>query len=294
MTTPTETPAGTTAPAAPTARHRRIWSGVFSDLDLWVKDRGTVPRRRTADPEEYRLANWLNVQRTNHRAGKLHQDYIDQLQEIHGALETRRTRTHREWAEDIAAFHKAHGRMPSSTAADPAERSLGHYVADRLRPGIRSGDITNYDCEPLAGIPGAIGRLNRTHRQWAEAIAAFHEANGRMPSSKTSDAAERSLGNYIIRRLRPGIRSGAITQNDYAPVADLPGAVSRARKSSSDYFQDLLAFAAAHGRMPGWKDARPLAAWVRRVRNAGPADSSAAQYLARVEAVAENLKAGQS
>lgn len=187
-----------TAVPAPTPRHRMIWTAALDGITSWSETHGRLPRRRTEDPEEYRLANWLNVQRANHRAGKLHPDYVAALEAVPGAFETRRTRTHREWAADIADFHAVHGRRPEPTAADPEERPMGHYLSSRLRPGLAAGKISTEDCAPLAAVPGAL-------------------------------------------------------------------APTRTRTSSDSYLLQLRAHVAATGQMPGWKENRPLARWVRRV-----------------------------
>ena len=222
MTAPAETPAEAKAPAPPTPRHNLIWTGVFNDLASWVEVNGGLPKRRSKDAEEYRLANWLNVQRANHRAGKLHEGYVKRLEAVPGAFETRPTRTHRQWAEGIAAFYEKHGRLPGIGSSDPHERSLGHYLNDRLRPGIRTGIITASDIEPIAEIPGTV-----------------------VPARK--------------------------------------------RTSSEAYFRDLKEYAAKHGRMPGWKDARPLARWVRRVLTASAGESTYLAYREGVAAVADDV-----
>lgn len=208
-------------PVAPTARHQRIWSAVFDELDAWTKANGRLPKRRAKDSEEYRLANWLNVQRANHRAGKLHPDYITALGGIQGAFETRRTRTHREWASEIADFHATHGRTPAANASDPEERSLGHYLTERLRPGVASGVITSADSAPLASVPNALSPL-------------------------------------------------------------------RHRTTSAQYLEQLRAHVAATGVMPGWKDERPLARWVRRVLTASTSEHTHTFY-AEVNALRSSL-----
>lgn len=197
MTAPTEEKAAAKSPAAPTPRHRRIWSAVFADLSAWVETHGDVPKRRSKDAEEYRLANWLNVQRSNHRSGKLHQDYIDQLETVPGALETRPTRTHREWAEAVADFHRTHGRLPGTGADDKAERSLGHYLADRLRPGIRSGAIKDEDFAPIAAIAGTVApaRERKSSETYFRELKEYTAANGRMPGWQDA----RPLARWVRR-----------------------------------------------------------------------------------------------
>lgn len=62
-----------------------VWNGFFADLQEWTKKNGRTPRRRSTDPDEYRLANWLNRQLVNHRAGKLSAAWTRKLRRA-GAL----------------------------------------------------------------------------------------------------------------------------------------------------------------------------------------------------------------
>lgn len=55
----------------PTTARPAEWETAFSDVAAWVEAHGHLPRRRSADHEELRLANWLNRNRQNQRAGRL-------------------------------------------------------------------------------------------------------------------------------------------------------------------------------------------------------------------------------
>ena len=70
--------------------YRSKWQAVFADFTAWIDAYGSLPKRRTEDKEEYRLANWLNVQRANQRAGKLRPDLAVKLSAVPGALPAHR------------------------------------------------------------------------------------------------------------------------------------------------------------------------------------------------------------
>lgn len=55
----------------PTMARAGEWQSTFAAVAAWVDVHGSLPRRRSADPEELRLANWLNRNRQNERAGGL-------------------------------------------------------------------------------------------------------------------------------------------------------------------------------------------------------------------------------
>lgn len=63
----------------------QAWHGFFTDLKTWARKNGRMPRRRSTDAEEYRLANWLNRQAVSYRAGKLSTGYAKKLKGL-GAL----------------------------------------------------------------------------------------------------------------------------------------------------------------------------------------------------------------
>lgn len=66
--------------------HDARWREVFADFTAWVDRAGRLPNRRSTDTEEYRMANWLNVQRANQRAGRLRAPHAEQLSVVPGAL----------------------------------------------------------------------------------------------------------------------------------------------------------------------------------------------------------------
>lgn len=66
--------------------YRIKWEAVFADFTAWTKENGSLPRRRSTDTEEYRLANWLNVQRVNQRNGRMRPDLHRMLCAVPGAL----------------------------------------------------------------------------------------------------------------------------------------------------------------------------------------------------------------
>ncbi|MBG0738740.1 helicase associated domain-containing protein [Paeniglutamicibacter antarcticus] len=47
------------------------WDTNFISVTAWFKAHGCLPRRRSNDPDELRLANWLNWNRRSHRVGAL-------------------------------------------------------------------------------------------------------------------------------------------------------------------------------------------------------------------------------
>lgn len=138
-------------------RYNDKWNAVFTDFSAWVKEHGALPRRRSTDPQEKRLANWLNVQRRNHRGNDIPENLEAILRTVPGALEPAQFKSPEQWYESINAFLEANHRLPTAKAAPGTEeRSMAEYISGRLRPALRAGKITPDDSEALARLTAAM------------------------------------------------------------------------------------------------------------------------------------------
>lgn len=132
------------------------WRRIFAEFTAWVNNHGHLPSRRSSDEDEYRLANWLNVQRANDRKGKLDGDYRDLLDTIRGALRAYDPEAPSERAAELAVFWKDTRRLPSTASTDRAEKRLAHYMNTTLRANSRSGILDPRIARQVAHIPGAL------------------------------------------------------------------------------------------------------------------------------------------
>lgn len=206
------------------------WSAVLGDFTAWVDAHGSLPNRRSADPEEYRLANWLNVQRVNQRAGTLRPDLAERLGAVQGALTPRiRIRPTREdRIAQVMEFHAAAGRPPREGARDDAEHRLGKWLANRHRD-IRNGKAAVADFGELANLPGVLtppppGTIPRPRTESAALVADFHAVHGHFPRRRSEDGEERRLAVWL-GKTRMAIRAGRISASDLGGLAAIPGAV---------------------------------------------------------------------
>lgn len=134
-------------------RYADKWNSMFAEFTAWVDVHGTLPRRRSTDPQELRLANWLNVQRRNHREQEIPPALEKVLSAVPGALEPATFKSAAQWYAAIASFYDANGRMPSCAAANGTEeRSLAEYMTGRLRPALRTGKLPDPANPDLARI----------------------------------------------------------------------------------------------------------------------------------------------
>lgn len=127
------------------------WEASFAALQQWVLRSGALPRRRTDDPAEYRVANWLNIQRTHARKGTLDAARDARLRTVAGALEPRNGRAPEDRLADLKAFMDANGRPPAAISTDPAETSLWTFMNKALtgRAGGATADSIQAEARQL-------------------------------------------------------------------------------------------------------------------------------------------------
>lgn len=174
------------------------WNDGFAELTSWVEAHGALPRRRTFDSEEFRVANWLNVQRVQFRADNLDADLVGQLRTVPGALDPRaQLRGDLAFARTVADFHTAQGRLPRAEVPAP-EGTVGIRLG-KLRAKVRAGTIDPGALEVLTTVPGALnGRsLRKSPRQRLADLEAYVRDTGEFPVKGVE-----GLSNWAYRALR--------------------------------------------------------------------------------------------
>lgn len=175
----------TEAPAAVGDRSLEArWHRGFADLCEWAEGKGTLPNRRSAEANEYRIACWLNVQRMQVRKGNLLPEYEAKLRTVHGALEPRaRQLSDIVHASRLAAFHAEHGRLPRPRLVD--ERTAA-YSLTRLRKLTRAGLISAEAFVVFENVPGSV--LNTpapTVDEHIQRVREYLSEHGHLPPQKS-------------------------------------------------------------------------------------------------------------
>jgi hypothetical protein len=105
--------------------------------------------------------------------------------------------------QDVVAFYREHGRLPSARAGSPEEVTLGRWLYLR-RVEARKGTLSPAVRDGLDVIPGwdqASRRKTEDEARWQtrfEQVKDLREAGGDWPRhQKTPDAAERVLGVWL-------------------------------------------------------------------------------------------------
>lgn len=236
------------------------WNRGFTELSNWFQEHGALPRRRSIETIEYRIANWLNVQRMQHRKDNLLPAYAARLQSIPGALEPKpRSSDDLVLARGIAAFHAGHGRLPSYQGASNAERLTAKHLT-RLRAKVLDDSIDPEVRETIAVIPGAIERIvvRKAPSERLADLRAYISTYGTFPLPKS--CGRRGLAEWAYRAL-----NGKGSSNR-AEAERIRGAVQKLRDSSyvprqgmPAYLDDLEAYVATHGHLPtAHSGARPF------------------------------------
>lgn len=262
------------APPVPVGTAR--WEASFADLQAWVASHGAVPRRRTSDGQESKLANWLNVQRTHSRNNTLSPDREASLRTISGALETKQSLLPSNRIADLAAFRNEHGRLPSELSPDPVEMSLGRFLSNlrsKMRRGTLSADLTA-EAESVLGV---ITGGNRTAEAMLEEYTDYVTRHGYRPDNER----DKTLYNWSFK--------AAAGRVGGAEAPAIQGAVQKIRAAYPPYglwhaITRFEEYTEAHGHLP------PAALiLVKRFREATLA--SALLQEATPEAVKDRIRA---
>lgn len=230
------------------------WNKGFAELSAWVEAHGELPRRRTSDPDEYRVANWVNVQRVQFRDNNLAADWVERLRTVPGALNPKpKMKGDLAFARSIADFHAAHGRLPRADVPAPEGTAGIHLLKlwNKNRDGLLAPDARAV----LAAVPGAFGPrdVRRTPHQRLAELEEFVKTTGTFP---VQGAAE-GLSNWAYRALRgQGSRAAdpaearEIRERVMALRASVPYTrMARANKFPA-YLAALEAYIRDHGHLP--------------------------------------------
>jgi hypothetical protein len=227
------------------------WNRGFDDLGKWFQEHGSLPNRRSKEVVQYRLANWLNVQRMQVRKGNLLSEHESRLRSIPGALEPRpRSSDDLVLARGVAAFHAGQGRLPRYQGASNAERLTAKHLT-RLRTKVLDGTIGQEVREVLTAVPGAIEGITvrKTPPERLAELRAYIRSNGTFPLPKSS--GQRGLAEWAYRALNgKGSPSPAEAERIRKAVQKLRGSSYVPRQSTPAYLDDLEAYVATHDHLP--------------------------------------------
>jgi hypothetical protein len=226
------------------------WNKGFKELSAWVEANGALPRRRTFDADEYRVANWLNVQRMQLRDNNLRLEWKERLATIPGALEPReQIRNEAELATTVADFYAVHGRLPRADVPAP-EGTVGVRL-QKLRRRIASRSLSRNALQILSAIPGATElREQKPPLERLADLEDFVRTTGTFPARNSgglSNWAYRALNGQGSKRAPEAIRLRAA-------VAELrhsvPYQVHTERPALAEYVGGLEQHVTAHGHLP--------------------------------------------
>ena len=113
------------------------WTASLDAVCEWQQRHRTLPRASSKDPDERRLGKWLVNQRTAYHRGTLTEERVAILdRRLPEWLHPRQADAWKARALDVGRFMQEHGRLPTSAATDPEEKSLGQWLT-RQRSAAR-------------------------------------------------------------------------------------------------------------------------------------------------------------
>lgn len=168
-------------------------------------------------------------------------------------------RTAAESLELLAAFERAHRRLPKSTATDPEEKRLAGFMLVTLRQQSRHGTLAPALRERAALIPGALDFEPRGDQDDVlEELAAFITEHGHRPRHPGKRVPPRELtlrywvNNHTVGN--PEAKGPRQLARHRAIEAILAPAPSYAAKQFNDRLAAAEQFVEDHGHRPPVKE----------------------------------------
>ena len=205
------------------ARHKAVyrtreeeWFDTLDALEAWIATHaGTRPSNSSNDPNEKRLATWINYQQTNANLPRkrIHaaNDAVHNAWNEHVARHKLVYRTNDEvWFDTLAtleAWMAAHvGILPKHEAKDPNEKRLATWMSNQQknsrtpRNGIHAkNDSVHNTWNDHVARHKATYRTNEEvwFKTLAELEAWMTEYEGKRPSNSAKDSDEKRLARWI-------------------------------------------------------------------------------------------------
>ena len=121
---------------------RRSWDESFELLKAYKEEHGHCRVPQSAEYRWVKLGGWVTNQRKAHKAGKLSEERVTQLNGIEFTWVTRESpRPGDEWFELLKAYKEEHGHCRVPKRAEYGGLKLGGWV-DRQRTSQKSGKLS--------------------------------------------------------------------------------------------------------------------------------------------------------
>jgi len=187
------------------------------------------------------------------------------------------------WVAGLRGWVENHGgRLPKRTASDAYEVSLAKSLS-KLQQKYRHSELSDEQLDKLRDVPGMQARLARWERSkhgWKDScwrLAAWVEAEGRLPKRRAKDAGESALAQWL-NDVAKKFQLGGISEQQLAMLEEVPGMAARVTRwrgilgkprSWEQRCMRLQAWAESNlDTLPDYKAAgleeRSLARWMRR------------------------------
>lgn len=160
--------------------------------------------------------------------------------------------------DELAAFYESRGRLPITTATDPAEKSLAYYLVMGLRQQERRGKLSPELREKARRIPGALDVRARPDQDAVlEELQAYTAKHGHRPRfGDGASAQERRLQAWVSNNIRGNIetKTPALGDRHRAILGILDAYPSFSDWELEQRVAEAEAFLAANGHQPksGW------------------------------------------
>jgi len=204
------------------ASPQELWRQSAAEAEAMMRLTGRRPNRRSSNPDEKRISQWIGTQLKNYADDPATSKYImsdisihaewTALVERHAALLESPKELWRRSAAEAEAMMIRTGKRPNRRSSDPDEKRISMWIGNQLRTHAAdpaTSKLIMRDIEIHAEWAALFGRhaalLEPPEDAWRRTAAeaeAMMRATGRRPSQKSSDENEKRIGVWINNQLQ--------------------------------------------------------------------------------------------
>ena len=166
----------------------------YNELKIWIDKHNTIPKQSSTDPIENKLATFCCNQRRSYKNGKLSNEQIKLFEEFPFWYWKQEDSFYEKY-EELKKWIIVYGKIPTKHSSDEKEKSLAWFCGTR-RKEKKNGKLDKNKIKLLEKLPYWFWGQEDLFYERYEELKQWIIINGKIPSSKSVNQPEKSLGKF--------------------------------------------------------------------------------------------------
>lgn len=232
------------------------WVKTLNQVVAWRDEHGVLPKHGSSDPEEKRLAWWIQDQKTIYKKGLLSQNRIEKLKEINISLSVIKRESFDSMCRQLKTWlEENHGIMPKYHSTNPDEKRLTTWIGEQ-RKAYKKEIIDTYKVTRLQGMGISFARLDDQFDAACSQLKTWIAGHERLPKSNSLDPEEARLARWIHSR-RQEYAKDKLSTDRVAKLEEMRIPFSQRDSQFDIAFKQLGTWIDEHSRFPKQNSSDP-------------------------------------